>query len=107
MIFIIYTSCHSLHITDGYKLNSHLTCFQRGFIAQLVEHHTGIMEVVGSILGFICNCLSYYLTVRITFTCSIIIIHVKYTFSFQDDLTVKLCTNAYMLVYIRDSEMSE
>ena len=25
----------------------------------------------------------------------------------QDDITVKHCTNAYMLVYIRDSEMSE
>ena len=37
MIFIIYTSC-----------NSHLTCFRRGFIAQLVEHRTGIAEVMGS-----------------------------------------------------------
>ena len=27
--------------------------------------------------------------------------------SLQDDITVKHCTNAYMLVYIRDSEMSE
>lgn len=27
--------------------------------------------------------------------------------AFQDDITVKHCTNAYMLVYIRDSEMSE
>ena len=26
---------------NGYKLNSHLTCFQWGFIAQLVEHRTG------------------------------------------------------------------
>ena len=33
---------------NGYKLNSHLTCFQRGFIAQLVEHRTGIVEVMGS-----------------------------------------------------------
>ena len=31
-----------------YKLNSHLTCFRRGFIAQLVEHRTGIAEVMGS-----------------------------------------------------------
>ena len=33
-----------------YKLNLHLTCFRRGFIAQLsqsVEHHTGIAEVRG------------------------------------------------------------
>ena len=45
----------------------HITCFQRGFIAQLVEHRTGIAEVMGLnpvgasefFLGFICNCLSY------------------------------------------------
>ena len=49
----------------GYKLNSHLTCFQQSFIAQLVEHRTGIAEVMGSnpvgasefFLGFVCNCL--------------------------------------------------
>ena len=35
MIFIINTSCHSLH---------HLTCSQQGFIAQSVEHRTGIAE---------------------------------------------------------------
>ena len=54
----------------------HMTCFQRGFIAQLVEHRTGIADVMGSnpvgawesFLGFICNCLSYYITVRIIFT---------------------------------------
>ena len=28
--------------------NSHLTCFQRGVIAQLVEHRTGIAEVMDS-----------------------------------------------------------
>ena len=28
---------------NGYKLNSHLTCFQRGFIAQLVEHRVWIL----------------------------------------------------------------
>ena len=58
-------------------LNSHLTCFRRGFIAQMVEHRTGIAEVMGSnpvgasdfFLGFICNCLSYFTTARITFTC--------------------------------------
>ena len=61
-------------------MNSHLTCFQQGFIAQLVEHFcTGIMEVMGSntvgaiefFLGFICNCLSYFITARITFTCTL------------------------------------
>ena len=31
---------------DGYKLNSLLTCFQRGFIAQLVEHCPGIIDVL-------------------------------------------------------------
>ena len=53
----------------GIKLNSHLTCFQRGFIAQLVEHHTGVAEVMGLypvgasefFLGYICNCLSCYI----------------------------------------------
>ena len=30
------------------KLHSLLTCFQRGFIAQLVEHRIGIAEVMGS-----------------------------------------------------------
>ena len=53
----------------GYKLNLHLACFQRGFVAQLViKHCTGIAEVMGLnpvgtsefFLGFI--------TVRITFT---------------------------------------
>ena len=38
----------SLSPYDGHKLNSLLTCFQRGFIAQLVEHRTGIAEVMGS-----------------------------------------------------------
>ena len=32
---------------NGYKLNSHLTYFWRGFIAQSVEHRTGIVEVMG------------------------------------------------------------
>ena len=67
----------SLSSYDEYKLNSLLTCFQRGFIAPLVEHRTGIAEVMGSnpveasdfFLGFICNCLSYFITARITFTC--------------------------------------
>ena len=54
----------------------HLTCFQRGFIAQLVEHRTGIAEVMGLnplgasefILRFICNCLSYFVAATTTFT---------------------------------------
>ena len=59
-----------------YKFNSHLTCFQRGLTGHLVEHRTGIAEVMGSnpvgasesFLGSICNCLSYFITARITFT---------------------------------------
>ena len=44
---------YHIHLTsfssyNGYKLNSHLTCFQRGFIAQSVEHRTGVAEVLGS-----------------------------------------------------------
>ena len=62
---------------NEYKLNSHLTCFRRGFIAQSVEHRTGITEVMGSnpvgasefFLGFICNCSSYFITAKISFTC--------------------------------------
>ena len=58
----------------GYKLNSHLTCFQQSFIAQSVEHRTGIAEVMGSnpvgasefFLGFIRNCLSPSASIIIT-----------------------------------------
>ena len=53
-----------------------ITCSGRGFIAQLVDHRTGIAEVMGSnpvgasqfFLGFICICLSYITTVKISFT---------------------------------------
>ena len=48
----MYKDLYHIHMSlssyNGYKLNSHLTCFQGGFIAQLVEHHTGIAEVMGS-----------------------------------------------------------
>ena len=33
---------------NGYKLNLLLTCFQLGFIAQLVGHHTAVVEVTDS-----------------------------------------------------------
>ena len=33
---------------NGYKLNSHLTCFRLGFMAQSVEHCASIVEVMGS-----------------------------------------------------------
>ena len=79
---VVYTVCcrhhhhhhhhhHHIHFTsfssyNDYKLNLYLTCFQWGFIAQLVEHRTGITEVMGSnpigasefFLGFICNWLN-------------------------------------------------
>ena len=53
-----------------------MTCFWQGFVAQSVEHRTGIAEVMGSnpigasefFLGFICNCLSYFTTAKISFT---------------------------------------
>ena len=75
MIFIII-HIMSFSSYNGYKLNLHMTCFLRGFIAHLVEHHTGIVEIMGSnpvgdsefFLSFICNCLSFFTTVRITFT---------------------------------------
>ena len=82
MIFIKCTSPHSLHTytCNMYKLNSLLTCFQLGFIAQLVEHRTSIMEVMGSnpvkafFLGFIWNCLSCFIPAKITFTSTITIL---------------------------------
>ena len=85
-----FYSLYAVHIYDLYyhthiisfssynrlELNLHLTCFQRGFIAQLLEHRTGIAEVMATnpveasdfFLGFLCNCLSYFTTVSITFT---------------------------------------
>ena len=68
--------CHNLQVQ--WNLKSHLICFQWGFIhvAQSVEHCTCITEVMGSnpvgasefFRGFICNCLSYFTTVKISFT---------------------------------------
>ena len=75
MIYIIQIiSCTPY---SGYKLNSLLTCLQQGFISQLVEHCTGIMEVMGwnpietseLFLGFFSNCLSCFITVTIIFAC--------------------------------------
>ena len=79
--FTLYNLYH-IHFTsftsyNGDNLNSQLTCFRRGFIAQSVEHRTGIAEVMGSnpvgasefFLGFLCNFLSYFTTAKITFTC--------------------------------------
>ena len=81
----LYDKDHKLHIIlsyNRYKLNSQLTCTRGGFIAQSVEHCTGITEVMGSdpigaseyFLGFLCNCLSYFTTAKITFTSIIIIV---------------------------------
>ena len=74
---------------NGYKLNSLLTCFQWGFIAQLVEHCTGITEVMGSkpieasefFLDFLYNCLHVrcFTTTKITFTCTIYCIFFCFT----------------------------
>ena len=52
--------------------------------AQLVEHRTGITEVVGLnpvgasefFLGFICNCLRYFITAKISFNS---ILHLQFT----------------------------
>ena len=54
-------SCEATELNQ--KLNLLFTCFQQGFTAQLVEHRTGIAEVMGSnpvgasefFLGFLCN----------------------------------------------------
>ena len=52
----------SLSSYNGYKLNA---LFRRGFIAQSVEHRTGNSDFF---LGFLCNCLSWFTTAKITFT---------------------------------------
>ena len=65
---------HSISSYNGYKLNS---SFRRGFIAQFVEHCTGIAQVMGSnpvevselFLGFLCNWFTCLITAKITFTC--------------------------------------
>ena len=66
----------SLSSYNGYELNSLLIYYQQSFIAQLVEHHTGIAEVMALdpveasefILGFLCNCFSCFITTKISFT---------------------------------------
>ena len=84
-----YDLClYHIHFTsfssyNGYKLNSHLTCFRRGFTAQSVEHRTGTAEVMGSnpvgasefFLGLICNYLSYFTTAKISFTSINTLVH--------------------------------
>ena len=60
-------------------LNSCLTCFKQGFIAQSVEHCTGItgLHRIGASEfwgGFICNCLSYFITTMFTFTCVVVVV---------------------------------
>ena len=46
-VFIYHIHIMSFSSYNGYKLNLHLTCFQRGFIAQR-EHRPGIAEVMVS-----------------------------------------------------------
>ena len=58
-----------------YYIKTVLPTISANFIAQ-VERHTGITEVMASnpvdasdfFLGFVCNCLSYFTTAKITFT---------------------------------------
>ena len=61
----------SLSSYDGYKLNSHLTCFQRGFRAQLIERIAPVsrtswvripLKPQKFFLGLLCNCLSCFTT---------------------------------------------
>ena len=57
------------------KINNSLLTYQQRLIAQLVEHRTGIAEVMGSnpieafFVDFLCNCFSCFITVKITVTC--------------------------------------
>ena len=65
--YLYHLQTISISSYNGYKLNALLTYYERGFIAQSVEHRNGIAEVMGSnpvgpsefFLAFICNCLSY------------------------------------------------
>ena len=62
----------SMHLTHLLTLRMHF-CQEK----KLVEHRTGIAEVMGSnpvrasdlFLAFLCNCLSCFTTAKITFTC--------------------------------------
>ena len=77
-IYIWYVSYTYLTVFryKGYKLNSLLTCFQQGFIAQLVEHCTGIAEVMGSNPVEASEFFLGILSARITFThISFLLIH--------------------------------
>ena len=73
---------------------------QQGFIAPLVEHRTGIAEVMGSnpvgasefFLGFICNCLSYFITVKISFTS---IFHPQFVYTIYI-----ICTSSLQLLLV-------
>ena len=59
-----------------YYIKTVLPTISANFIAQLVERRTSIAEVMASnpieasdfFLGFVCNCLSYFTTAKITFT---------------------------------------
>ena len=76
---------------DWYKLNSHLTCFQRGFIAQLVEHRTGISKVMGfnpvgafsglslQLLKLLHNCEDHFYLYYFIPSAHTYMIHIMYT----------------------------
>ena len=93
MIFIIlYTSYYYLNET-GVIIELTPDLLPARLHSSVVEHHTGIAEVMGSnpvgasefFLGFICNCLSCFTTAKISFT-SII-----YNVLKRDELAVLTC----------------
>ena len=69
---------------DWYKLNSYWTCFQQGFIAQLVELTRSWVQIPLRpqifFLGFLCNCLSCFTTAKITFTSIVYLQFIYYDF---------------------------
>ena len=110
--FIYYTSFHSFH---GKIKNSQLTSLPMcGFIAQLVEHRTGIAEVTGSnpveALIFFrllhSNCLNWKFTAKITYHLHIYpqfiyesfhILHVISLLSRENkELTIDLAPNVWL-----------
>ena len=64
---ILVSDPHSYEATKAVTKKSLLTYSQQSFTAQLVEHHTGITEAMGSnpvrglrfFVGFLCNCSSF------------------------------------------------
>ena len=84
---------------NGYKLNSDLTCFRRGSIAQSVEHCTSITEVMGSNPVGASELFLRFTTAKISFTFNIITVNIH----LPSTCTVMSCVHcALYLLYALD-----